>query len=319
MLPVLIRSFTPREVPLLRRTPERSKGQDDGSATPAQSRTALPVFVHVHVPKCGGTTVNLLLERWFGKGFERWYSSIPERIWSLSEMETFVAARPHLRCFASHEIREFPQVLAGRPALYFTLLREPVDRVVSCAKHLIRECATPNPSFEWYLPAKNTALDVPSVLRGWIDTATGPNRKTHVEASSLARFFFHCSLAALQGLGQVTGTPCESDRCEGHDDQVAFALALTELKRFFFVGDFAHLQRDLARLAASLQRFGVPATAEVVPHERRSTEGGFGSDAEEAEIRRRLRAVLPIDVALYETLPLWRPRGSHTAEEGFGV
>ena len=282
----------------------------------------MPVFVHVHVPKCGGTTLNLLLERWFGKGFERWYSRIPERTWSLSEMETFVAARPHLRCFASHELREFPQVLAGRPALYFTFLREPVDRVVSCAKHLIRECATPNPNFERYLPAKNTAVDVPSVLRGWIDTGTGPNRKTHVEASSLARFFFHGSLATLKGLGRVTATPGRANRCEERDDQVAFAMALTELRRFFFVGDFAHLQRDIARFAASLQRFGVLASVGVVPHERRSAEGSFGSDAEEAEIRHRLRAVLPIDVALYETLPLWQPRGGHaagSADEAFGV
>jgi hypothetical protein len=252
--------------------------------------------------------VNVLLERWFGKGFERWYSKAPERIWSLSEMETFVAARPHLRCFASHEVREFPQVLAGRPVLYFTFLREPVDRLVSCARHLIRERATLGSEFECYLPAKSTALNVSSVLRGWIDTAIGPNRKTHVEASSLARFFFHCSLATLERLGQVTPTPGGSNRREEHDDQVAFAMALTELKHFFFVGDFAHFQRDLARLADSLQRFGVPAEVGAVPHERRSAKGGFGSEAEEAEIRRRLRALLPIDVALYEALPAWQAR-----------
>jgi hypothetical protein len=248
------------------------------------------------------------LERWFGKGFERWYSKIPEHTWSISEMEAFVAARPHLRCFASHEVREFPQVLAGRPALYFTFLREPVDRLVSCAKHLVRECTTPNPSFECYLPAKSTALNVPSVLRGWIDTAIGPNRKTHVEASSLARFFFHCSLATLEGLGQVTPMPGRSGRREEHDDWVAFTIALTELKRFFFVGNFAHLQREVARLADCFERFGVPAQVGVVPHERRSASDGFGSDAEEAAIRRQLRAVLPIDVALYESLPVWQPR-----------
>jgi hypothetical protein len=294
--------FTLHKVSRLWRTRAELSGHEAGLAMAAQPKTSLPVFVHVHVPKCGGTTVNVLLERWFGKGYECWYSKIPEHAWSLSEMEAFVAARPYLRCFASHEVREFPQVLAGRPALYFTFLREPADRLVSCAKHLLRERGTLSSDFERYLPAKSTAPDLPEVLRGWIDTAIGPNRKTHVEASSLARFFFHNSWVALEHSGQVTPSLGKLDRREDYDDQLAFALALAELRRFFFVGDFAHFQREMVRLAGSLRAFGISADVGVVPHERRSTKGGFASKAEEAEIRRGFRAVLPIDVALYETL-----------------
>src|SRR5437868_4771898 len=73
--------------------------------------TSLPIFVHVHVPKCGGTSINVLLERWFREGFERWYSGLPDHAWSITEMETFVAGRPDLRCLSSHDIREFPPAL----------------------------------------------------------------------------------------------------------------------------------------------------------------------------------------------------------------
>ncbi|HTY55470.1 MAG TPA: sulfotransferase family 2 domain-containing protein [Candidatus Binataceae bacterium] len=95
-----------------------------------QSGAKQPVIIFVHLPKCGGTTLFRLVE-WeysptqvfFVDGrFYRWSYNrlIHSRADKLANMQVFQGHMP----FGLHK-------LLDAPATYMTMLREPVDRVIS--------------------------------------------------------------------------------------------------------------------------------------------------------------------------------------------
>jgi hypothetical protein len=96
-----------------------------------------PLFVHVHVPKCAGTSFNHLLQRSFGTGFMGAYTNAAASSYSLAELDALVRGKPWLRCIASHSIRRFPRPLADRQPLYVCFLRDPIERLISNYTYLI--------------------------------------------------------------------------------------------------------------------------------------------------------------------------------------
>jgi len=89
-----------------------------------------PILIFVHLPKCGGTTLYRLVEweysplRVFSVDgrFYRWSYNrlLKSRVDKLAGMQVFQGHMP----FGLHR-------LLGAPATYMTMLREPIDRVIS--------------------------------------------------------------------------------------------------------------------------------------------------------------------------------------------
>src|SRR3984957_17969557 len=130
-----------------------------------------PVFVHVHVPKSGGTSLNQLLNHWF-RGRIQWMQfSDPTRMFTQGEMDDYVWRNSQVDCITSHHFRVFPPVIAGRPALYLALLRNPVDYLISLARHTVQEKPKLTPEFRSVLPANLDELNVAELLSYWVNEA----------------------------------------------------------------------------------------------------------------------------------------------------
>ncbi len=95
------------------------------------------ILIFQHLPKTGGSTLLSILEReypgdaLFAVGIE--HVTVPERAWEGLAPE----ARRRVRCIAGHMWFGLHRHL-GRPAAYMTMLRHPVDRIVSHYYHVAR-------------------------------------------------------------------------------------------------------------------------------------------------------------------------------------
>src|SRR5215470_14557332 len=85
-----------------------------------------PLFCYLHVPKTGGTTLNLLLERWFFGGFHVLHDPDPNFALGIDQLASHLARNPALQCISTHYLRSFPAVINGRSIYYFTILRDPL-------------------------------------------------------------------------------------------------------------------------------------------------------------------------------------------------
>ncbi|NOX62625.1 MAG: sulfotransferase family protein [Chloroflexi bacterium] len=93
------------------------------------------IFIHVHIPKNGGTTFNRVLDRVYGRAFVKVYSHVPGEFFSSDKIADLVLSHPHMRCLASHSIRAPLPALEGVRFQPVTFLRDPVRRLVSLYYH----------------------------------------------------------------------------------------------------------------------------------------------------------------------------------------
>lgn len=90
------------------------------------------IFVHVHVPKCGGTTFQQILYRNFGPGFSRDGGLLEDYQYNAGQFKKIMQAHPWLECYSSHKISlNLPFELAGVSIRAITFVRDPVERFIS--------------------------------------------------------------------------------------------------------------------------------------------------------------------------------------------
>jgi hypothetical protein len=222
--------------------------------------------------------------------------SDPTRMFTREEMDEVVSKNAEVDCITSHHFRVFPPIIAGRPALYFTLLRNPVDYLISLARHTIRERAGTAPEFRSVLPRNLDELSVTGLLRFWIEEAKGSVDSELFFGGSFSRMFFEKTAENL-GLGTEKRRVTKSD--QSWSQWAAKAIAVAQLNQFFFVGDFANLTLEVRRLAKLLAPFGFACRELDVPWERRSTDQPFASPEEEQAVRTELEEILVIDREIY--------------------
>jgi hypothetical protein len=267
-----------------------------GNAVPRIFRSpASPIFFHVHVPKCGGSSLNVLLERCFKDRFAYLYNDEPEHILSVEEIGDFVARNPTVDCIASHGIRVFPPLVNDRPAHYITFLRNPVDRLVSCARHLVREFPGLNAGHDRYLL---DAQSPPELLSKWVHHASKKLFSDPLGTSSLARYFLPPEQIAL---GSVANPSGDSTQAVEAINLIAL-LTLGKLRRFFFVGDFDNFEPELRRLASALTDLGFVLPVTEIPRERVSIGSIFESAEQERSIRDELYRITELDRRIYDAV-----------------
>jgi hypothetical protein len=114
------------------------------------------VLAHVHIPKCAGTSVRVWLYRAFPDAFGSWY---PNYVFDAATLEAAGLGDYRLRALSTHSIRRFEPVSCGRTMRYFTLLRNPVEHVISTVRYICQLQHEAHPSAP--LP---TVRDIVAVL-----------------------------------------------------------------------------------------------------------------------------------------------------------
>ncbi len=207
-----------------------------------------PVLAHIHVPKCAGTSLRVLLTRHFGPRHLPLYVDDTYFVYGEEALRGYLLQDPEIRGFSSHHVRAFPRWLAGRKMLYVTFLRDPIEQFVSYMTH-----------FKKYYPTitSKTLLeavppDAPQLpLRDFAKWLLANNRDIPFRENHNVNFFSRHN------------APAAADRLEA---------AKAALEDFFFVGITERMEESMTKLGALAQAAGLDFPAGPLPVENTSAE-----------------------------------------------
>ena len=92
-------------------------------------RDGMPLLVHVHMPKNGGSSVKEALINSFGPRYLSMYLGQGPGVWhDYQSITRTLHENPGAQVISSHSFREFPAMLGNRIPLYMCFLRHPVER-----------------------------------------------------------------------------------------------------------------------------------------------------------------------------------------------
>jgi hypothetical protein len=250
------RAFAQGGVPVVKLesvTPWRSGGFDTlalaevGGASPVPVASE-PILAHIHVPKCAGTSLRILLERHFGARYMRLYVDDTYFVYGRESLRTYLRHDPNVRGFSSHHVREFPRWLAGRRMLYMTFLRDPIEQFVSYMTHIQKHYAgITSKSLLEAVPPDAPRLTLREFAR-WLLTQESdvPFRQNH----NVNFFARHSSPTAANSL----------------------EAAKTALEGFLFVGITERMEESMGQLRIRARESGVEFPCNPMPFENTSSE-----------------------------------------------
>lgn len=99
----------------------------------------LPFFVHIHIPKTGGTTFNSILAKNFKDQYDpfegRWIQHFPKP--TAHQMKDYAERQPGIIASSSHRFSlDLPYADCRRPIVPIAFIRDPVDRFFSLYFHM---------------------------------------------------------------------------------------------------------------------------------------------------------------------------------------
>ncbi len=90
------------------------------------------VWMHVHVPKAGGSTLRQLMNRCFGKGFYNSNSLLETKQYTRDDVSEIVRCTPWLECLSDHKLSiDLPYDHEDATVYSLTFVRDPLERFVS--------------------------------------------------------------------------------------------------------------------------------------------------------------------------------------------
>lgn len=90
------------------------------------------VFVHLHIPKCGGSTIVDFLWRNFGPDLGKTNSILNDYQYDAAQVARIIDHFPHLKCLTGHKLSlDLPFYRGDIKIQAITWIRDPVDRFVS--------------------------------------------------------------------------------------------------------------------------------------------------------------------------------------------
>jgi len=88
------------------------------------------VFIHIHIPKCGGTTVSAILTKSFGDGLYSVNSIFNEYLYTANQVNRIISLYPNLKCLTGHKLSaDLPY--DQYDIIAFTWVRDPIERIAS--------------------------------------------------------------------------------------------------------------------------------------------------------------------------------------------
>jgi hypothetical protein len=261
------------------------------------------LFCHIHVSKTGGTSLNLLLERWFPAGFEVLDHPDPKYVLETEALGEYLAQRPDLRCISTHHLRMFPGTVAGRKVHYFTILREPLDRAISLLTFMRKFRHEFTDEHKRALPSNFDQMPELEILKRWTKAAASDRSNGGIGGNPVTAMFlgddFRCDFANNR-------RACEA---------AAAAKCIAVLNRFLYIGDFACFEESIRELAQRIQTLGVSACeTDQIPAERvsRDVRGDLGWLEKGAPVVDSYMDGLTIDGMVYRH---FAQRSRHSAKE----
>ena len=90
------------------------------------------IFVHLHIPKCGGSTVADFLLRNFGPDLGNTNSILNDYQYDNAQVAKILDHFPNLRCLTGHKLSlDLPFARQDLDIQAFTWIRDPIDRFIS--------------------------------------------------------------------------------------------------------------------------------------------------------------------------------------------
>ncbi len=114
---------------------------DDASSEVAARPTAPDILIHLHIPKTGGTSLNSMIQHGFRNDEVSDTMAIQSERFNGLGLAPYEFCRQHLKSYPYDNLRRIRYVTGhlpmglhrafDRPAKYFTIIRHPVERVIS--------------------------------------------------------------------------------------------------------------------------------------------------------------------------------------------
>ena len=97
-----------------------------------ETQTNRMTWIHVHVPKAGGSTLRQLFNRNFAEGFYNSNSLLETNQYSKADVSEIVRCHPWLRCFSDHKVSlDLPYDHVDSKVMAIAFVRDPVERFIS--------------------------------------------------------------------------------------------------------------------------------------------------------------------------------------------
>ena len=207
-----------------------------------------PLMAHIHVPKCAGTSLRILLERHFGARHLGLYVDDTYFVYGDEALRSYLLERPDMQGFSSHHMRRFPGWLGGREMLYVTFLRDPIQQFLSYMTHFKKHYAS--------ITSKSLLAAVPPdapqlALREFARWLLTQDRDIPFRENHNVNFFARHSATAAQ------------DRLEA---------AKAALEGFFFVGITERMEESTTKLRDLARAAGLEFPPGPMPEENTSAE-----------------------------------------------
>jgi len=89
-------------------------------------------WMHVHVPKAGGSTLRQLMNRCFGEGFYNSNSLLETKQYTREDVSEIIRCHPGVQCMSDHKLSlDLPWDHADANVQAISYVRDPVDRFIS--------------------------------------------------------------------------------------------------------------------------------------------------------------------------------------------
>lgn len=209
---------------------------------------APPVLAHIHVPKCAGTSLRVLLETHRGPRHLGLYVNDSYFVYGEETLRSYLLQDSEMQGFSSHHVRSFPRWLAGREMLYVTFLREPIQQFVSYMTHIKKHYAS--------ITAKTLLEAVPPdapevTLREFARWLLTADRDVPFRENHNVNFF---------------------SRHSGREAGDRLAAAKATLGEFFFVGITERMEESMSKLKALTRDAGLEFPPDPIPVENTSAD-----------------------------------------------
>jgi hypothetical protein len=249
------------------------------------------LLVQIHIPKCAGTSVGVWLRDaaldGVISGFRAYY---PDYVYGPQELPAgFNDER--LTVATTHNIRRFDPMSGARPVHYFTLLREPVEHVLSAVRYMLQErtafgippdiAQTPRDVAAWVMsrsvdePFRENAQTNHLALYVWCDATRG-----------------RCDPENRRSWSPADRTAYERERLD---------IAKDVLRSFLAVGTVERITESLELVRRRAAQFGLvlPPADKVQHYNATRIPYGNLSWIDDDPVGARLRESVAVDSELY--------------------
>jgi hypothetical protein len=242
------------------------------AATTRRNNLMSPVLIHVHVPKCAGTSFRHYLDLSFPGRHVGLYVDQTSFVYSPELIRRTVLQDPGVAAISSHFIRLFPPLLGDRVPLYVTFLRDPVTHFVAYLTYIkkvfnnvveeeLRRC----------IPQDTPDMNLRDMAEWVLTRDTAVPFKENYQVNFFAEYAWASVSGYQRAPSQYGMSRWDPDQFARYR-QVRLDLARFVLSNFFFVGLVEDIQAGVIRLREKCDSVGVKLAEQPIGCENSARE-----------------------------------------------